>query len=152
MAVEDGLCQKTGHNEEHHRQIQAGTGHDYPQEHFVEVTKDSRDLSHQEPNQRSRDYSAGPSEHQTSKPAVGHSEEKTHRETDYCPHTARCYGHPQRFVTLHIGPPSRILAALLFGATLLHLSGDLWESLLGGRVAPGSLTPSPHGTVLEPLD
>jgi hypothetical protein len=66
MAVEDERCQKTGHNEEDHCHIQTGAGQDYPQENLFEVTKDSGDLSHQEPNERSRDYSAGPSEQPTS--------------------------------------------------------------------------------------
>jgi len=44
--VEDELRQKTAHDEEDYSKIQAGTGYDYPQKNFFEVTKDSRDLSH----------------------------------------------------------------------------------------------------------
>jgi hypothetical protein len=50
MGVKDEPCQKTGHNEKNHCQIQTGTGNDNPQENFFEITKDSRDLSHQQPD------------------------------------------------------------------------------------------------------
>jgi hypothetical protein len=81
MAGKDELRQKARHNEENHRKVQSGTGQDYSQKDFFKVTKHSRNLSHQQPNKRTRDHSAGPNEHFTSQSARMHNEKETHRET-----------------------------------------------------------------------